>query len=175
VEVQILLAAHLPAPVCHLLSNHYNQTRSEYYRQLDLAGQTGDPIPFINYAVQGLVDGISDALQTIRAQQFEDRWEQYVYETVGEIKSEADRRRLKLALAISENYRESLEPTKKSEMRRLNTDLSELYAGKTVKTLTRDINAIGELGLIEKEGNGYIPRDWILLTFQPQRRHGDAD
>lgn len=169
-EVQILLAAHLPVPVCHLLSNHYNATRSEYYRQLDLAGKTGDPIPFVEYAVQGLVDGISDALEKIRGQQFRDRWEQYIYETIGEIKTEADRRRLKLALAISENYNESLEPVSRSELRRLTADLSELYADRTEKTLTRDINAIGELGLIEKEGSGYVPRDWIVFIFQPDRR-----
>ncbi len=174
IEVQILLAARLPAPVCHLLSNHYNSTRSEYYRQLDMASRSGDPIPFIEYAVQGLVDGISDALSKIRAQQFEDRWEQFIYETIGEVRTEADRRRLKLALAISENYKNTLSPTPKAELRRLNPDLSELYAGKTVKTLTRDINAIGELGLIEKEGSGYVPRDWVILTFQPERRHAHS-
>ena len=33
-ELQILLTAGFPAPTCQLLSNHYNQTRSEYYRAL---------------------------------------------------------------------------------------------------------------------------------------------
>ena len=30
VEVQILLGVGMPTVACHLLSNHYNQTRSEY-------------------------------------------------------------------------------------------------------------------------------------------------
>ncbi|MGI0129821.1 MAG: Fic family protein, partial [Thermoplasmata archaeon] len=36
-ELQILLAAGVPTPATHLLSNHYNQTRSEYQRVLDEA------------------------------------------------------------------------------------------------------------------------------------------
>ena len=35
VECQILLGAGIPNPATHLLSNHYNETRSEYYRRLE--------------------------------------------------------------------------------------------------------------------------------------------
>ena len=34
VEGKIMLASGAPVPACHLLSNHYNKTRSEYYRFL---------------------------------------------------------------------------------------------------------------------------------------------
>jgi hypothetical protein len=175
IEVQILLAAQLPTPVCHLLSNHYNLTRTEYYRQLDLAGRTGDPIPFVEYAVQGLVDGLDEALMKIRAQQFRDRWEQYVYETFGELKTEADRRRLRLVLDLSDRYQETAEPTSKQELRRLSPTLAEAYADKTVKTLSRDLNAVLSMGLLEMEDQGYVPRDWVILTFRPQRRNASAD
>jgi Fic family protein len=174
IEVQILLTAQLPVPACHLLSNHYNLTRTEYYRQLDLAGRTGDPIPFVEYAVRGLVDGLEEALTKIRAQQFHDRWEQYVYETFGELKTQADRRRLRLVLALSERYQETAEPTSKQELRRLSPALSEAYAGKTVKTLTRDLNAVLAMGLLEIEDHGYVPRDWVILTFRPQRRDASS-
>jgi Fic family protein len=169
-EVQILLAAELPAPACHLLSNHYNHTTCEYYRQQDLAGKTVDPTAFVEYAVRGLVDGLEEALGTIRAQQFSDRWEQYVYETFGELKTEADRRRLRLVLAMTRRHEETLEPVLKRELRGLSSALSEAYAGKTVKTLTRDLNAILAMGLLEAEDRGYVPRDWIILAFRPQRR-----
>lgn len=169
-EVRILLAAELPAPVCHLLSNHYNLTRAEYYRQLDLASRTEDPIPFVEYAVRGLVDGAGEALRTIRAQQFSDRWEQYVYETFGELRTAADRRRLRLVLDLTRHHEETLEPVPKQEMRRLSPHLSEAYAGKTVKTLSRDLNAAIALGLLEKQASGYVPRDWIILAFRPDRR-----
>jgi Fic family protein len=32
-ELQILLAAGMPMPASHLLSNHYNTTRTDLYRQ----------------------------------------------------------------------------------------------------------------------------------------------
>jgi Fic family protein len=35
VEYRLLLASGAPSPAVHLLSNHYNLTRSEYYRQLE--------------------------------------------------------------------------------------------------------------------------------------------
>jgi Fic family protein len=175
IEVQILLAAHLPAPACNLLSNHYNLTRSEYYRQLDLAGRTGDPIPLIEYAVRGLVDGLDEALKKIRAQQFRDRWEQYVYETFGELKTEASRRRLRLVLDLSEHYQETSEPTPKGDLRHLSPRLSEAYAGKTVRMLSRDLNAVLGMELLEVEDEGYVPRDWVLLIFRPQRRYATTE
>jgi len=175
VEVQILLAAELPAPACHLLSNHYNLTRTEYYRQLDQASRTENPVPFIEYAVRGLVDGLGEALEKIRARQFEDRWEQYVYETFGELKTEADRRRLRLVLDLTDRYQETLAPTTKQELRRLSPVLSEAYAGKTVKTLSRDLNAILAMGLLEEDDGGYVPRDWVILTFRPDRRDAASE
>jgi hypothetical protein len=76
-ELQILLKAGVATPAAHLLSNHYNLTRNEYYRQLDhvsRAGQ-GDPLPFITYAVRGFVDGLRLQLERVSDQQFKDRWE----------------------------------------------------------------------------------------------------
>lgn len=169
-EVQILLAAEMPAPACHLLSNHYNQTRSEYYRQLDAAGRSGDPVPFIEYAVRGLLDGLEEALTKIRAQQFEDRWEQYVYETFGTLKRESDRRRLRLVLDITRSYQETGEPVRKEDLRFLSPEVTEAYADKTMKTVSRDLNAILSMGLLAEEQDGYVPRDWVILTFRPERR-----
>ena len=54
-EFQILIDAGVPTPAAHLMSNHYNQTRAEYYRQLERASQSGGDIaPFLVYALQGL-------------------------------------------------------------------------------------------------------------------------
>lgn len=42
VEFEILIRSGVPAPSAQLLSNHYNQTRTEYYRQLDKASKSGE-------------------------------------------------------------------------------------------------------------------------------------
>jgi Fic family protein len=55
VELQILVAAGIPKPAAHLFSNHYNQTRQEYYRQLDRASKSGgDVLPFYRICDVGI-------------------------------------------------------------------------------------------------------------------------
>ena len=53
VEFMLLARSGVPAPATHLLSNHYNQTRTEYYRQLDRSSRAnagrGDPVEFVCY------------------------------------------------------------------------------------------------------------------------------
>ena len=72
VEFHLLLETGIPSPAAHLLSNHYNQTRSEYYRQLDSTSKSGgDILPFIQYAVQGFVDGLRSQLEYVWEQQWD--------------------------------------------------------------------------------------------------------
>jgi Fic family protein len=164
VEFKLLLSAGVPTPTSHLLSNHYNQTRAEYYRQLDAASASGgDVLPFVEYAVQGFVDGLREQLRLIKFQQWDDRWEQFIYESFGDAKSEADLRRRQLALDLSR----SDEPVPKSRLSALSPELAVAYSDRTVKTLTRDLNALEDLGLIAREPRGYRARKEVILAFLP--------
>jgi Fic family protein len=81
VEYQLLAEAGIPEVACHLLSNHYNDNRTEYYRQQERASaSSGDILPFIHYAIRGFVDGLSEHLQTVREQQWDISWVNYVHE-----------------------------------------------------------------------------------------------
>jgi Fic family protein len=163
-ELRILLEAGVPTPATHLLSNHYNQTRSEYYRQLRIASKSGgEALPFLLYAIQGFVDGLHDQLWTIREQQFADRWEQYVYQQFGRTNSPARLRQRQLVLEMSKFE----EPLPRASLRTLSPGLVEMYHGKTEKTLTRDLNAILEMGLICRQGRDYIPNKHIIEAFLP--------
>ena len=68
-EIRTLLAAGVPMPAAHLLSNHYGLTRLEYDRQLDEASKTGKTIDFVMYAVQGFVEQLDEQMKLIRKQQ----------------------------------------------------------------------------------------------------------
>lgn len=163
-ELRILLEAGVPTPATHLLSNHYNQTRSEYYRQLRLASRgNAEALSFIRYALQGFVDGLHEQLDKIREQQFADRWEQYVYQQFGRTKSQAQLRQRQLVLEMSEVDR----PLSREELPRLSAGLFEMYAGKTDKTVSRDINAVVKMGLVRRQADGYIPNKRVIEAFLP--------
>lgn len=156
-ELQILLSAGFPLATCQLLSNHYNQTRAEYYRQLDAASRQGSEAGFIAYAVRGFVDQLREQLDVIWRQQFEDRWEQHVYQRFGDRRSQSDQRRLQLVLAVSREAWRSGAAVPRRELSSLTPPLAAAYATKTEKTLTRDLNAIAALGLLRREGNAWAP------------------
>jgi Fic family protein len=163
-ELRILLEAGVPTPATHLLSNHYNQTRTEYYRQLRQASMGGgDVLPFLRYALQGFVDGLRDQLGMIRAQQFADRWEQYVYQQFGRTNSRARLRQRQLVLEMSKFD----EPLPRAQLQRLSQGLFEMYHGKTDKTLTRDINAVVSMGLVRREAGGYLSNKRVIEAFLP--------
>jgi Fic family protein len=79
-EFQILLASGMPTPAAHLLSNYYNETRQEYYRQLEKTSRTGgNIIPFIEYAITGLLEGLKKQLELITRHVFDVSWENYIH------------------------------------------------------------------------------------------------
>jgi Fic family protein len=177
-ELQILLSAGFAMPTTQLLSNHYNATRSEYYRQLDIASRTGDPRGFLHYAVEGFVDELHAQIDRIWSMQFADRWEQFVYESFGEIRGESERRRLRLVKDLS---RASIvladgigfpehRPVPRHELRHLSPQLAELYAGKTDRMLTRDLDDLVTRELIARTRDGYIPASYRVLAFMPRAR-----
>jgi len=167
IEFMILVTSGVPGPAAHLLSNHYNQTRSEYYRQLDRASQSGgDVLPFLNYAVSGFVDGLRAQLDRIRAQQWDVTWENYVHERFRSRTSPSDVRRRHLLLDLSEHE----EPVPASKLRDLSPRVAAAYAKKTPKTLSRDLSALVEMGLLEVARNGCRAKKEIILGFLPLRR-----
>ena len=162
VEFQILMASGVPAPAAHLLSNHYNQTRTEYYRQLDQASRSGgDALPFVIYAAQGFLDGLRSQLQVIRAQQWDVAWRNYVHEKFSDQKSPSAVRRRHLVLDLSQ----VAEPVPFSKLPEVSPRVAAAYARKTSKTLSRDINALQEMELLIKEKGSFRARKELILAF----------
>ncbi len=163
-EFQVLLAAGLPTPAAHLLSNHYNQTRSEYYRQLKAASDSGgNVIPFVEYAVTGLVEGLREQLTYIRRQQWDIVWRNFVHEKFREEKGMSDNRRRHLVLDLSTMPG----PVPRAKLREISARVAREYARKTDKTLSRDLNLLEEMGLIRREPDGYVPAREAILAFLP--------
>ena len=160
--------AGVPSPAAHLLSNHYNQTRTEYYRQLDRTSKSGgDILPFVEYAVRGFVDGLRQQLEYVWGQQWEVVWENYVHDLFGMKKGAAGIRQCDLALALGRVKPDWVEV---ANVRELTSRLASEYAGKTQKTVGRDLAALDALGLVIRDGRRVRARREIIFAFLPFRR-----
>ena len=168
VEFQLLVSAGLPMPAAHLLSDHYNQTRSEYYRQLDHASRSkGEVVPFVIYAVQGLVDGLRTQIEMVRFHQWEVAWQNFVHEAFGDSQrlSAVDLRRLRLVLDLSDEH----EPVPYHEIANISPRLAKAYAGRTSRTLSRDLSEVVCRDLVKRTPAGYRAAKEQVLAFLPLR------
>jgi hypothetical protein len=161
----------VPTPAAHLLSNHYNQTRSEYYRQLDRASKSGgDVVPFIEYAVRGFVDGLREQIQLIRQQQWEVTWENFVHDQFRDQPAAIAKRQRDLVLDLGD----ATEPIAIGKVSELTPRLAKCYAAKSPKTLQRDLAAVEKAGLVERSAAGVRARRELILAFLPWRRNTDS-
>ena len=164
-EHQILASAGVPSPAAHLLSNHYNETRAEYYRYLRLSSRVeGGVIGFLVYSLQGFVDGLVSQTAHIQQQQLAILWENYIH-TKFHGSSRADIRALRRNLALELSRRD--EPVPRNEVRMLSPGIAAAYARVTERTLSRDISELEETGLIERTRVGLRARKEIVLGFLP--------
>jgi len=166
IEFAILIGSGVPAPSAQLLSNHYNHTRSEYYRQLDQTSRSGgNAIPFLLYAIQGFQDGLREQVLKIRNQQWDVAWTNYVHEQFGQRTGATHERRRCLVLDLTRQEN----PTPLSKISELSPRLTKAYANKTKKTITRDLNNVENMKLVSHTKDGYIARKGIILAFLPPR------
>lgn len=162
-EVQILLLSGLPTATAHLLSIHYNQTRAEYYRQLDRASRSGgDIILFLRYAVEGLLDGLVEQSQLILDQQLEVAWIHYVHQRFIDKGGPANVRRRRLVLDLSRKD----EPIPLKDMADISPRITRAYLNKTSRTLLRDLNYLLREELIKRDrSGGYRPNRAIIQAL----------
>ena len=156
-------SGHVPLLAAHLLSNHYNLTRDRYYRELEAASRTGSTSNFVAYAAQGLVDGLREQLELVRAQQLDLAWTSYVNKTMDRFPtSKASDRQRALVLALPESTAISRE-----DLTLLTPPLAALYAGTGPRTLSRDLNRLLDEGLILREGRNWKANTDVMFTFLP--------
>jgi Fic family protein len=153
IEVRLLLAAGLPTPAAHLLSNHYNATRTDYYRRLQEASRKRDAIGFVEYAIQGLVDGLTEQVDRIWRHQYAEAWRQFVYRAFEGSTSRSAPRRLAVMLAISDEPG----PVAISAISLLTPEIALAYSSMTKKAVTRDVNALEAEGLLRRVGSTVEP------------------
>lgn len=166
-EFLILVGAGVPAVSTHLLSNHYNLTRSAYYRELDRASRSGgELLPFIWYAVEGFRDGLRDQLESIWAQQRDVIWRNYIHEYFREYEdTEAGVRRRRLALDLSTHRK----PVTRAGIPEVSTRMAAAYAKVAERTVDRDLEFLVEHKLIVRSDDGYRANRELIHAFVTPR------
>lgn len=120
--------------------------------ELDRSSKSPDGVvAFVEYAVQGFVDGLREPLDFIRKEQWEVTWEIDFHEHFQGKDTPACNRQKPLVLDMSEA------PTLRKDLPRESPGVAAEYAGKGEKTLTRDLNALLEMKLIARKGKGGLP------------------
>ena len=171
-EFYLLLRAGAPDIAAHVLSNHYNETREEYYKQLKESSSknNGDLSAFINYAIRGFKKGLSEILELIQKNQMQISWETYVYEVFDshpmgpKAKASKDRQ---ISLAVSMETGSSYE---ERTLTRLTPALRVLYDSVSNRTIDRDLKNLLEMELIRLEDGKYRANTEILRASMAQLR-----
>ena len=168
IEFYILLRGGLPDVASHILSNHYNDTRVEYYHYLKSATQKRDLTDFIEYAIVGLRDGLSQTLKRIQKGQSEITWKKMIYDKFDEIngkykKNTTDRLK-KLILELDMNS--EIIP---SNIPKIVIKSAKFYNDASLKTIKADIKRLIDLQLIKEIENKLYPNTDILSVMFSQQ------
>lgn len=145
IEFKCLLSSGVPTATAHLLSNYYNETRDEYYRQLRRVSASGGDIwPFVGYAIDGLLLELRGHLDLITEQQIKVHWTNYIHEHFREKTKKVDGRRKHVALELGKI--ESAVPITK--IRDLSPEVARRYGNVSLRSVQADIKVLKEMGLV---------------------------
>jgi len=175
IEFYLLLRAGVPDIATHILSNFYNSTRNDYYRQLaETSKKNGDLTNFINYALQGFKDGLQEVFNIVNKNQIELAWRNYINESfqsnINSVQGGlVNTRRLSLILSMVIEKEYALH-----EIIEINDAIRLQYSNKSKRTLLRDIEALQELKLlIKKDNEKYIANSMILTGSMSSSARGN--
>jgi Fic family protein len=167
-EFYVLSRGGNPDITLHILSNHYNLTRPEYYRQLDKAYQNNDLSDFVLYALVGYRDGLKQTLEKIQESQLKMTWQNYVYDTFAKVDikhKEVFKRKRSLGLEIPIGDKFTI-----NEIPDLNIPLAKLYSNVGDRTLARDVDELIELEILKNEGHYYFANVSALNKMIAKRK-----
>lgn len=165
VEVFILLRAGVPVPAAQLLSNHYNLTRDQYYKELrdSTNKHEGNPISFLVYALRGFRDQLQEQIDFIYEQQYRTLAREYVYDKFRS-KSRPNQRKRLLALALLS----SRKPLTEDDLYVFNKGIVEQYRDLSERTFARDIEQLKSEGIVRETDSGHLEfNHYLFLQHLP--------
>ncbi|MDR3334996.1 MAG: Fic family protein [Treponema sp.] len=165
-EFYLLLRAGVPQIASHILSNHYNETRTDYYRRLQEATETGNLTNFFLYALVGFRDGLEGVLEVIHKNQIDLTWSNYVHDTIESLSDEKNEKVLErlrqLAYYIPGDKYLSFD-----EIKTVHPKVIRHYQKLSAMTLQRDLDILINLNLLTQEKKKFRTQKETLQMFIP--------
>jgi cell filamentation protein, protein adenylyltransferase len=144
---RLLRAAGLPAMTAHLPAAHFAATGDRYADLIGEASNTGGAtFAFVAYAAGGIGDGMRQQIAALGAAHQANYWRDRIADLFDGRTRSGDIRRRMLIEALG---REGA-PVRIGRLRYLTPKLAEAYAGKSEKTLSRDVRWLEEEGLVQR-------------------------
>jgi len=148
---RILRAAGLPAMAAHSLTAHFAATADQYAELVAEASDTGGAtFAFVAYAVAGINDALRRQIAALGASQQTNAWRDTVADIFDGRSKTGDLRRRMLIEALGREDG----PVRIGKLRYLTPQLAEAYAGKSEKTLSRDVRWLEAEGLVQRSLHG---------------------
>ena len=150
-EFFICLKGGFPYTAAHLLANHYNQTRSDYYDKLEAASaqhQRGGQAKFVAYAMNGLRDQLVSHIDQVMGELQRVTWKTYVYEALKAKSGDAWDRRRKLVLGM---IRQGQSQTARKTIA-MDEEVAEAYENTTPRMISQDIADLIKSDLLRPHG-----------------------
>lgn len=168
IEFFVLLRAGLPSIASHILSNFYNQTRTDYYRQLNIGRKQQSLTNFIEYAVLGFRDGLVENLKIIQAGQLKIFWRNHIFESFSDIQyTKRNVFKRKRDLMLSAPIDRWLTP---DEIITTKTEVIKEYASLGTETLKRDLKELIKMGLLVQKGKLFHANTQTLQASLPEKK-----
>lgn len=162
-EFVVLVTSGVPISAAHLISNHCNKTRDQYYRELQYASESGgDVTRYLTYCADGFIEGLGEQLRWIYDRQFRLTWHEYVGSQVTGRDPAMRMRRAQIAEALL--FRT---PVLKRDIPLMTPELAQIYGTSGPKTLTRDLNELVSMGLLKVAGGSYEAESNALMSLLP--------
>lgn len=150
-----LRAAGLPPLAAHLPAIHFGASADQYAELTAEAVEGGGAtISFATYAADGMAAGLRGLIRTLRDAQTKSAWRDVVLQAFEGRERAGDRRRR----VLLEDLGRQDAPVRIGALRDLSPRLADAYAGKSAKTLSRDVKWLETRGLIERTLKGVRPR-----------------
>jgi len=167
-EFYLLMRAGVPSIASHILSNHYNNTRTEYYRHLQHSTETGDLSLFIQYSLEGFCDGLEKTIEIIRKYQIEIVWNNYAHDVIEKMQDDGKNKNTMRRIRTLASYIPGDRFCSLDDIMILNSKIAEEYRKLNPITLRRDLDLLVGKNLLKADKNRYCANYELLRALLPE-------